>query len=134
MSTQAEVLKVGPFQQFIPDAVRIGDDVHLSGAVSIDETGAVVAAGDMLGQMRRAYANIEAVLGHFDAGLDNLVQETLYVTDMSALTGSEEALGAFGQAREEIFGGYPEVAQSLVGVAELVMPDLLIEIEAVARL
>jgi len=66
--------------------------------------------------------------------LGNLVKETIFVTDVQSFTGSEEAIEQFAKIRAEVFGGYPEVAQSLVQVSDLVMPGLMIEIEAVARL
>ncbi|HUT78508.1 MAG TPA: RidA family protein [Polyangia bacterium] len=134
MTVDKQVLKVGPFKDVIPDAVRVGDEVYLSGAVSIGEDGAPLHAGDIFAQMRQVYANIEAVLKQFDADLGNLVKETIFVTDVQSFTGSEEAIEQFAKIRAEVFGGYPEVAQSLVQVSDLVMPGLMIEIEAVARL
>lgn len=133
MTPDKNVLKVGPFQDVIPDAVRVGDEVYLSGAVSVDESGTPVHAGDLHAQMKQAYSNIERALGHFDADLSNLVKETIFVTDVKQLTGDEAAVGRFASTREEIFGGYPEVAQSLIEISNLVLPELMVEIEAVAR-
>lgn len=133
MTLTKDVLKVGPFQQFIPDAVRVGDVVHVSGAVSTDEQGAPQHPGDLFAQMRQAYANIEAVLGHYDLDLSHLVKETVFVTDMAAIMGSEEGMQRFLETRQDVFGGYPGVAQSLIQVSGLVMPDLMVEIEAVAH-
>jgi len=47
--------------------------------------------------------------------------------------GSEEKMGAFFGARAEAYGGNPQVAQSLIQVAALVMPELMIEIKVVAH-
>ena len=66
--------------------------------------------------------------------MDHIVYETLFVTDMSAIMGGEAQMGAFFGMRAEAYGGNPQVSQSLIGVKELVMPELLIEIKVVAHL
>ena len=121
-----EVVAFGPFKDFIADGVRMGDTIHLSGAVSIDDKGKTVHAGDIVQQAKQAYANIAEVLEKFGATMDNIAYETLYLTDMSSVMGSEEKMGAFFGARAEAYGGKPQVAQSLIGVKELVAPDLMI--------
>ena len=128
-----EVVAFGPFKDFIADGVRMGDTIHLSGAVSIDDKGKTVHAGDIVQQAKQAYANIAEVLRRFGATMDNIAYETLYLTDMSSVMGSEEKMGAFFGARAEAYGGKPQVAQSLIGVKELVAPDLMIEIKVVAH-
>ena len=128
-----EVVAFGPFKNFIADGVRMGDTIHLSGAVSIDENAQTVHPDDIVQQAKQAYANIAEVLEKFGATMDNIAYETLYVTDMSSVMGSEEKMGAFFGARAEAYGGNPQVAQSLIGVKELVAPDLMIEIKVVAH-
>jgi 2-iminobutanoate/2-iminopropanoate deaminase len=128
-----EVVSFGPFKDFIADGVRMGDTIHLSGAVSIDDKGQTVHAGDIVQQAKQAYANIAEVLEKFGATMDNIAYETLYLTDMSSVMGSEEKMGAFFGARADAYGGNPQVAQSLIGVKELVAPDLMIEIKVVAH-
>ena len=127
------VIAFGPFKDFIADGVRAGDTIHLSGAVSIDAEGKTVHAGDIVKQGQQAYRNIARVLEEFGAKMDNIVDETLFVTDMSAIMGSEEKMGAFFGMRAEAYGGDPQLTQSLIGVKELVMPDLMIEIKVVAH-
>ena len=129
-----EVVAFGPFKDFIADGVRVGDTIHLSGSVSIDEQGQTLHPGDIVKQAQQAYGNIATVLEKFGATMDNIVYETLFVTDMQAVMGSEERMGAFFGARAEAYGGNPQVSQSLIGVAELVMPELLIEIKVVAHM
>jgi enamine deaminase RidA (YjgF/YER057c/UK114 family) len=129
-----EVVAFGPFKDFIADGVRVCNTIHLSGSVSIDEQGQALHPGDIVKQAQQAYRNIATVLEKFGATMDNIVYETLFVTDMSAVMGSEEKMGAFFGARAEAYGGNPQVSQSLIGVAELVMPELLIEIKVVAHM
>lgn len=128
-----QVVAFGPFKDFIADGVRAGDTIHLSGAVSIDAQGKTVYPGDIVKQGEQAYRNIAEVLEKFGASMDSIVDETLYVTDMSAMMGSEEKMGAFFGMRAAAYGGNPQVTQSLIGVKELVMPELLIEIKVVVQ-
>lgn len=128
-----EVVAFGPFKEFIADGVRMGDTIRLSGSVSIDEQGKTVHAGDIVKQAQQAYANIAAMLQQFGATMDDIADETLFLTDMSAVMGSEEKMGAFFTARSEAYGGNPQVPQSLIGVKELAAPDLMIEIKVIAH-
>jgi enamine deaminase RidA (YjgF/YER057c/UK114 family) len=128
-----EVVAFGPFKDFIADGVRVGDTIHLSGSVSVDDQGKTLHAGDIVAQARHAYANIATVLGKFGATMDDIVYETLFVTDMSAVMGDEQKMGAFFGARGEAYGGNPQVSQSLIGVNELAAPGLMIEIKVVAH-
>lgn len=128
-----EVVAFGPFKDFIADGVRVGNTIHLSGSVSVDEKGQTLHPGDIVKQAQQAYRNIATVLEKFGATMDNIVYETLFVTDMGAVMGSEEKMGAFFGARAKAYGGNPQVSQSLIGVAELAMPELLIEIKVVAH-
>ena len=129
-----QVVKFGPWKDFIADGVRVGDTIYLSGAVSVDEKGEPLHEGDIVAQMKQAYAHIAKVLKEYGATMDNIVYEELSVTDMDAVMGSEEKMDAFFKERAEVFGGNPEVTQSLIQVTGLVMPELMIEIKVVAML
>ena len=128
-----QVVAFGPFKHFIADGVRMGDTIHLSGSVSVDEKGQTLHPGNVVKQAQRAYANIAAVLEQFGATMDQIMYETIYLTDMSAVMGSEDKMGAFFTARAAAYGGNPQVAQSLIGVSELAAPGLMIEIKVVAH-
>lgn len=131
-----QVIAEGPFAELIPDGVRVGDVIYLSGAISIDEQGAPVHEGDFLAQNRQAYAIIEGVLDGFGADLGNVVKETVFVTDVSMAMGREDAPWQdYAAMHGEVFGGGAnEVAQSMIEVSSLVLPGLLVEIEVVAHL
>lgn len=109
-------------------AVRVGHTIYLSGQVSHDDEGNIVGEGDMEAQMRQAYANIEKVMAQYGAGMDNLVDEILFVTDM------ESAFAAAVACRKEVFGGMPVVASTIVQIGRLAFPELMIEIRCVAKL
>ena len=108
-------------------SVKVEDTIYVSGQVSHDETGKIVGRGDMEAQMRQAYANIQKVLAQYGATMNNIVDETLFVTDMDA------AFSAAVKCRENVFSGIPVVASTIVQIQRLAFPDLLIEIRCVAR-
>ncbi len=130
MSVDKIVVQEGPFAQFIPEGVRAGDLIFLSGQVSIDEQGEPVAAGDLVAQAEQAYTHVAATLGKFGAGMGDIVDETFFVTDVGAAMENIEALWT---VRAEAYGGDPQVSQTMVQVAGLVLPDLMIEIKVIAR-
>ena len=75
-----ELEKSFPYAQ----AVKVGKTLYLSGSVSWDQDGQVVAAGDMKAQMRNAYEDIRKTLDAHGATFENIVKETLYTTDIDA--------------------------------------------------
>lgn len=108
-------------------SVKVGDTIYVSGQVSHDDMGNIVGPGDMEAQMRQAYANINKVLAQYGATMDNIVDETLFVTDMNT------AFAAAVKCREEIFFGTPVVASTIVQIQRLAFPELMIEIKCVAK-
>jgi enamine deaminase RidA (YjgF/YER057c/UK114 family) len=109
-------------------AVRIKDTIYLSGQVSMDAAGKTVGVGDMEAQMRQAYANVELVLGWYGAAIENIVDETLDVTNMDA------AFAARVKCRKDVFSGKPVLASTIVQIERLAFPDLMVEIKCVAAL
>lgn len=109
-------------------AVRVGSTIYLAGQVSHDENGSIVGASDMEKQMRQAYANVRKVLARYGATIDNIVEETLFVTRM------DEAFAARAACREDVFGGHTELASTIVQVERLAFPELMVEIKCTAQL
>ena len=64
-------------------AVRIGKDLKISGAVSMDEKGNLIAAGNLEQQMKNCYADLEKILKHFGYTFDDVTAENIYTTDMA---------------------------------------------------
>lgn len=123
-----------------PQAVKVDDAIYVSGQLSIDQAGDLIAAaplGDdgkivdhsnMEAQMRQSYANAERVLAQFGATLADVVDETLFVTDM------DKAFDAAGKVRREAYRtSRPEVASTIVVTPRLALPGQLVEIKFVAR-
>lgn len=109
-------------------AVKVGETIYLSGQASHDDEANVLGVGDMEVQMRTAYANITKVLAAFGATIDNLVEETLYVTDMEA------AFPARVKMKDEVFAGNPVLASTIVQIQRLALPELMVEIRTIAKL
>lgn len=108
-------------------AVKVGDTIYLSGQVSHDDDGNVLGEGDMETQMRAAYANVGKVLAQYGASIDNVVDEILFVVDMDA------AFAARVKMKDEVFGGKPVLASTIVQIERLAFPQLMIEIRCVAK-
>jgi len=109
-------------------AVKVGDTIHVSGQVSHDDKGNIVGRGEMEVQMRQAYENIRKLLTQYGATLNNVVDETLFVTDMDA------AFTAAVKCRQDIFSGTPVIASTIVQIQRLAFPELMIEIRCVAKI
>ena len=63
-------------------AVKIGDDLKISGAVSMDDKGIIIAPGNMEQQMKNCYVDLEKILQHYGYTFDDVVAENVYTTDM----------------------------------------------------
>lgn len=109
-------------------AVKVGDTIYVSGQVSHDDKGNIVGLGDMEVQMLQAYENIQKLLTQYGATLKNVVDETLFVTDMDA------AFAAAVKCRQDIFSGTPVIASTIVQIQRLAFPELMIEIRCLAKI
>ncbi len=103
--------------------IAYGDRAHLfiSGTASIDETGEVVHPGDVLRQLDRALANVDALLRAGRANLDDLMYLIVYLRDPADFARVENCLAAR-------LPGLPV----LIVHAAVCRPDWLVEIEGVA--
>ena len=102
-------------------AVRIGSTIHVAGTTAIDPEGVLVGRGDPYAQARQALANIQRALEQAGATMADVVRTRMYVTDI----GQWEA---FGRAHGEVFRDIRPAA-TMVEVARLIDPEMLIEIE-----
>jgi enamine deaminase RidA (YjgF/YER057c/UK114 family) len=115
-----------PFEQAVgySRAVAAGDFIFVSGCTSISG-GKIVHEGDVAKQAEQALLNVSAALEQFGASLADVVQTRVYVTDISRW---EEV----GEAHRLAFELAPPAA-TMVQVAALIDPRLLVEVEAVAH-
>ena len=63
-------------------AVKIGNDIKISGAVSMDDNGILVAPGNLEQQMKNCYSDLEKILKHYDCSFDDVVVENVFTTNM----------------------------------------------------
>ena len=104
-------------------AVAVGDFVFVSGCTSAAGRD-VMHAGDAYAQTALAIANVAAALAGLGSGLADVVQTRLFVTDIFRWD-------EYGRAHAEAFGEV-RPATTMVEVAKLIDPAMLVEIEAVA--
>ena len=106
-----------------------GELVVVAGQVGADRAGNLVGPGDVVAQTRQAFENVRAVLEAVGSGMRQIVRFQTFLTHAADIEG-------FMQARKELFpryfpdGVYPP--NTLLVVSRLVVPELLVEIEAMA--
>ncbi len=120
-------------------AVKVGDTIYLSGQLSHDDKGKMVAPapldaegriadhGNMGAQMAQSYANAKTLLKRYGATMENVVEEVVYVTDMDA------AFAVAGRVRADAYGGQPIVASTILVTPRLAFKDQLIEVKLIAK-
>lgn len=97
-----------------------------AGQTSVDGQGIPVHAGDMVAQVNHALSNLEAVLGAAGMTLKNVVRLNYYVTNIP------EFLKASAEVGPRLAAAECKPPGTLLGVAALFHPDILVEIEATA--
>ena len=102
-------------------AVKIENEIKISGAVSMDDEGNPTAIGDIAQQMKNCYSDLEKVLAHYGCTFDDVVVENVFTTNMPMFL----EIAAY---RNEIYKNqFP--TGSWIGVKELALPEFMIEIE-----
>jgi len=96
----------------------------LSGQVAVDDSGAVVAPGDMTAQAGRIFEIIGGVLAAHGAGFGDVLHVRTFLTDFSQL-------GDYAAVRREVFTGKPP-ASTTVEVNRLFLPGAVVEVEVTA--
>jgi len=102
-------------------AVKIGNDIKISGAVSMDDEGNPTAIGDLAQQMKNCYSDLNKVLKHYGCTFDDVVVENIFTTNMP------EFLNQAGYRNTIYTKQFP--TGSWLGVKELALPEFMIEIE-----
>lgn len=103
-------------------AVRVGNQIFVTGTTATDSDGNVVCAGDAYGQAVQALRNIEAVLARAGASMRDVVRTRMFVTDISRWR-------EIGRAHGEFFAEI-RPATTMVEVSRLIDAEMLVEIEA----
>ena len=106
-------------------AIRVGGVVEVAGTTAVDAEGKVVAPGDAYMQARYSLDKIGRALRELGADFADVVRTRAFVTDIAIWQ-------EVGRAHAETFGDVRPAA-TLVQIAALVHPDLLVEIEVTAH-
>ena len=102
-------------------AVRVGNNVYVSGTVARGPNGKVIAGG-VYDQAKQAIENIAAALAQAGASLNDVVRTRVYLVDI-------DEQDELARAHREAFGDI-RPASTMVEVAALATPEMLVEIEA----
>ena len=104
-----------------------GKTIYVSGQVSVNERAEVVGKGDLRAQVEHTFENLKVALAAAGATFRDVVKITYYVVDLKP-----EHVGHVREVRRKYLDPQNPPASTLVGVAALVVPDWLIEIEVIA--
>ena len=126
---EKKLLREGPYADFFSQGVQVGNMLTMAGQIAVDDNGNT--PDDLKRQMIMCYENILKILDHFGGTLENVVDETWFVTDIDECM---ENVSEIFAEREKIYGCKPEVSQTLIGVNALVQPNLKIEIKCIAHI
>ena len=108
------------------DAVRFGDLLFVSGVAPLDANGRVPTPDDVVGQVELVFQNLKKVLDTAGAAFSDVLKVTVYLTDVADRT-------KLNPVRQRYFGD-SRPASTLIGVNELAVPEMKVEIEAVVGL
>lgn len=114
-----------PYEPYrLSQGFRVGDLLLVSGQAAIDEHGGLVGVGDFDAQAEQVFRNLQRVLEAGGSSLEQVVKVTIFLTDMGNFPKIVELRGKWFTP--------PYPADTIVEVTSLALPELELEIEAIA--
>ncbi|OGB92143.1 MAG: hypothetical protein A3G35_11770 [candidate division NC10 bacterium RIFCSPLOWO2_12_FULL_66_18] len=104
-------------------ATRAGDTIYVSGIVALGLDGQLVGKGDVQAQIRQVLTHISNILQAGGSRLDQVLRTTVYLTRV-------EDFETMNEVYREFFPVNPPARTTVR--ADLMLPDLLVEIDAIA--
>jgi reactive intermediate/imine deaminase len=114
-----------PYEAFrLAQAYRVDNMIYVSGQTAINMQGEVIGVGDFDAQAAQTFENLQAVLSAGGSDLSKVIKVTIFLKDM----------GNFAKmvALREKYFTPPYPADTIVEITGLALPELEIEIEAMA--
>jgi enamine deaminase RidA (YjgF/YER057c/UK114 family) len=99
--------------------------LFVAGQIALDENGDVVGEGDFEAQTRQVFTNMGRVLESAGMSFENLVQIGGFLTDIGQLP-------TYARVRDEFVNTSAPPASTTIGVTSLALPELLVEVNAIA--
>jgi enamine deaminase RidA (YjgF/YER057c/UK114 family) len=106
----------------VDDAQRL---LFVAGQIALDENGDVVGEGDFEAQTRQVFRNMGRVLELAGMSFENLVQVGGFLTDIGQLP-------TYARVRDEFVDTSAPPASTTIGITSLALPELLVEVNAIA--
>ena len=108
-------------------AIRVGEEIRISGQMPHDALGELVGPGDPAAQATAVFENLDRVLRSYGARRSQVVETKIYAVDLG------RNFSAVSAAHREFFGAHWP-ASSAFGISELVLPGQIYEVSATVRL
>ena len=125
MNVEQIRLDPDPYEPFrLSQGFRVGELLLISGQAAIDETGQIVGVGNFNAQAEQTFKNLARVLEAGGSSLEHVVKVTIFLTNMAHFSKIVELRGKWFTP--------PYPADTIVEVRALALPELEIEIEAIA--
>ncbi|MGV0762344.1 RidA family protein [Tistrella mobilis] len=118
-----------PFEQTVPFSLGVvtsGRLLFTAGITARDPDGQIVGVGDMSAQVQQCFDNLKDILDSVGADFGQVVRYMIYTTDMKAFNEGTRSI------RWPYFVGRP--CSTLIAVPELMLPEMMVEIEAIVAL
>jgi enamine deaminase RidA (YjgF/YER057c/UK114 family) len=116
---------LGPPTDPFTHVIVAGDTVYVAGQIALDENGDVVGEGDFETQTRQVFMNMGRVLELAGMSFDNVVQIGGFLIDIGQLP-------TYARVRDEFVNTSAPPASTTIGVTSLALPELLVEVNAIA--